>query len=596
MTNPARNLMGRRFFAAAAILLIAGPPAVMAASQSAVRKDAPVGTFSYVDLSAPLGLPALDSMTPLAGQFVKSFVGIVTYKDFKACAAAGFNVGDTNCKKLEMPLPIVPERLPLALQKDMVYQRDLLVARTAYRATVELNLSANLLYCQTGVLPAFAELAGSLTTIPDKSFCDNLPAPSIPIPGFTAYTQVAIPDFCPRNPFNYNNILNGVISAGVNVLGYSYLHYYYGVDGNGDPGYWPTIMKEALTTLPSAMWWGSGLDPLYSNTSASSGPLIQPVYRSTPNVRQYVALAHRASSDSGLSNQSRLYAYPYYLQAFAQIPILSQALKQLGIMSLVKTVLIPLGAARQNQPGFAQLEGYKSTLTAKNALSEGGYTPAAKNDPLGLATPLEYQLVGATPFYQAYTKWETHTAAAAWYENYCISPSFTFPFLTPRPLAPVPLVMPILGPFGEGRWLTVPEGYPIPYLKSGPTWILPLSGAPSMRSSITFLQLASLAPSLGNSTFARGLPKEAKEGLSVKLGSFVSSLSDSAAGYADKLANVKPVFAGKSIDAFANVAAKLRKPPSNLSRCALYQTKVASGTIVRQVLCNTPPPGWTPVG
>ena len=250
--------------------------------------------------------------------------------------------------------------------------------------------------------------------------------------------------------YPYHTFWDRVTNAYQSAYTHALTHYY--------PDYWTDVLEAIARYAPLALWW-DGIYPV--PPGGSSGLVLQPVMN-VPNPQQYVNLALEAQ-------RTDLRGFAYILARYPFLDLLSSP--ALGTLQQAVRRL-PLESDRDGEAGLPTLEALKRGVSQR----EGVFSrPLQWGDVFGLgpqprgssgaATPYEYAGVGHAVFIAAQSSFITEISPRVpifW--RTCLTET-----LPPIPV-PVPFPMPILHANSrvDTRWLSVPEGYPIPDLKDVP--------------------------------------------------------------------------------------------------------------------------------
>ena len=394
-----------------------------------------VGRLSYIEPDAAPAIIARGDSRRLPTGFVE----VLHDARLEACKRQNYG----RCLPYEWSVPFTTQGEAEKFERALSEAWNRFDARVYWRVQTAINgIGGQLANCTLGVLNWDAYLGAwdrnLFRTMPSSEFCDDL----------SGDWFLYIPTFCFLiDGFTFwDRVTNAYQTAYTHAL----TRYY--------PEYWTDVLEAIARYAPLALWW-DGIYPVLPG--GSSGLVLQPVMN-VPNPQQYVNLALEAQ-------RTDLRGFAYILARYPFLDLLSSP----ALGTLQQAVRrSPLESDRDGEAGLPTLEALKRGVSQR----EGVFSrPLQWGDVFGLgpqprgssgaATPYEYAGVGHAVFIAAQSSFITEISPRVpifW--RTCLTET-----LPPIPV-PVPFPMPILHANSrvDTRWLSVPEGYPIPDLKDVP--------------------------------------------------------------------------------------------------------------------------------
>lgn len=347
------------------------------------------------------------------------------------------------CAPYEWSIPFMPENVGRALERRLSEAWNRYDARMFWRIQTELGgQAAKLINCTIGQTN-FDLFLGVwdhelIRNMKPGEFCDALePDLTLYIPTFCSLMDALT--FWDRVPVVYARAYQHALTT------------YY-------PDYWKDVYAAITQTIPLALWW-DGVYPVLPGSS--SGLVLQPI-ANVPNPGQYVHLALEAQRHD-------LRGFAYILARYPFLNLLGG-----GVLDRLEDTVrrLPFESDKDGESGLAHLEELKRTLSQREGIFSRslqwadivGKGPEPQGSS-GAATPYEYAGVGHAVFLALQSGFFIEVSPRVpifW--RVCFTES-----IPPVPI-PVPVPMPVLHANSrvDTRWLSVPEGYPIPNVKDVP--------------------------------------------------------------------------------------------------------------------------------
>jgi hypothetical protein len=395
-----------------------------------------VGRLSYIE---PDAAPAIVAQGDLR-RLPTGFVEVLHDARLETCKRQRYE----RCAPYEWSVPFTTQGEAEKLERALSEAWNRFDARVYWRVQTQINgIGGQLTNCTIGILNWDLYLGAwdrdLFRTVSPDEFCDDL--------GGDWFLYLSTFCFLMDSFTFWDRVANAYQSAYTHAL----THYL--------PDYWADVYKALARYAPLALWW-DGVYPVLPGQT--SGLVLQPVM-GPPNPQQYLNLALDAGRKDVRGFAYILARYPFLDLLGSVSGTLRQAVRRL-----------PLEADRTGEPGLRALEPLKSTLSNREGIFSRplqwadtfGQGPQPQGSS-GAATPYEYAGVGHATFIAAQSSFVTEVSPrvpifwrTCWTET-----------LPPVPVA-VPLPMPVLHATArvDTRWISVPEGYPIPDLKNLPTF------------------------------------------------------------------------------------------------------------------------------
>jgi hypothetical protein len=395
----------------------------------------PVGRLSYIEPDAALEIITRGDPRRLSTGFVE----VLHDGRLEQCKRQRYE----RCAPYEWSVPFTTQSMAEKLERALSEAWNRYDARVYWRVHTELGgIGGQLANCALGVLNWDAYLGAwdrnLFSNMTPSEFCDDM----------NGDWFLYISTFCSlMDSFTFWDRVGETYRR---AYTHALTHYY--------PAYWRDVLEALAKYASLALWW-DGVYPVLPGSS--SGLVLQPVL-STPNPQQYVNLALEAQRRDVRGFAYMLLRYPFLNLLGGDV------LESLG--SGVRT--FPLETAQNGKPGIPALEEFKRVVPRREGIFSRpaqwadvfGAGPQPRGSS-GAATPYEYAGVGHAIFIAAQSTFITEVSPRV--------PIFWRTCLTetiPPVAVPVPLPMPVLHANSrvETRWISVPEGYPIPDVRGVP--------------------------------------------------------------------------------------------------------------------------------